>query len=615
MKRVKNIYKLTSLAALMFATGCNDEYEMLNSVSDTAWYNSEASQDISNRYQLTTGEYISFVDASQGVVYREWKIDTNQATFLSDSFDPDEDAELQLDPSKGEISSNAVEAIYFGEAGPSTVTLTGRFNEWVGSHDNTGNESTYIDGYWEIVTEYAINVFSALEPAFRLYTLSENGDIKQDFTLLAGETLSTNEIFNVETGDLIYFEDLTTEKGFPTDYDGFNSYYTYSRAWSVEGSKQESSTEEKPSFSFSSDGTYSNFKLTTTRSIPSNSVTKTIPVTIKVSPADPVIKSAYISSSANNIITLATNTELSDVINSGFTVKITNNEGVELQDADGVDYTITSVALDQDNTMNINITLSNYLYEGDIVTVSYDATQTGIYPNTDYTQSEFESVTDMVVSNTISEQFTSSLLKVEESTDTSFANASTASLWWTGATSYFERALNPYRKSLYMDYTDYDDDYVVMFNTTDAGIAEGQTTEVSVVTEAVALADLTVPAGSYIFSYNIYLESDSDIGDVATYNTYLLQTKNSVNTSYSKVPSASDANAGVEFPSGENRNKWVTQQFEVTYTSTVTSMQFKWMFAAVGTSTSGYVNKSLPAGIKVYFDDVKLTPIRPTSDN
>lgn len=616
MKAVKYIYKLSSFFALLLAVGCSDEFELLNSVSDTAWYNSEAAADASNRYQMSVGEYISFMDASQGVVSREWKIDTATAVFLADSFDPNDDADSQVDPSKGDTSSNAVEAVYFTAAGPSNVTLTGKFNEWVGSHDNSGNESTYTDGYWEIVTEYTINVFSALQPAFRLYTLDENGDVDQDFTLLAGETQSPNKIFYVETGDMIYFEDLTTEVGFPEDYDGYNDYYEYSRAWTVTGSKQASSTEETPSFSFSSAGSYSGFKLATTRSIPSNTVSKTIPVTIKVVEVDPTIKSVYTSSTANNVLVVATNTELEDAISSGFSIIVTDAEGNAVTGSDGEEYSITSAEVDGDNTMNINLTLSDYLYEGDIITLSYDSTEKGIYPNTDYTDLEFGSVTNVSVTNTISEQFTSSVLKIEESTDTSFATASTASLWWTGATSYFERALNPYEKSTYItDYVDYDDDYVVMFTTTDAGIPTGQTTEVSVVTEAAALADLTVPAGTYIFSYNIYLGSDSDIGDVADYSTYLLQTKNSVNTSYAKVPSASDANASVAFPSGDNRNKWVTEQFEVTYTTFVTSMQFKWLFVAVETSTTTYANKTLPAGIKVYFDDVKLTPTRPTSDN
>ncbi|MFR9592368.1 MAG: hypothetical protein SNG27_08235 [Rikenellaceae bacterium] len=616
MKAVKNIYKLSSLCALMFATGCSDEYEQLNLVSDTAWYNSEAASDVSNRYQMSVGEYISFMDASQGLVSREWKINSETAVFLADSFDPSDDAEPQVDPSKGDTSSNAVEAVYFTAAGPSYVTLTGKFNEWVGSHDNTGNEATFVDGYWEIVTEYQVNVFSPLEPAFRLYTLDDNGDVDQDFTLLAGETQSPNKIFYIETGDIVYCEDLTTEVGFPEDYDGYNSYYEYSRAWTVTGSKQGSSTEANPSFSFSSAGTYSGFKLATTRSIPSNTVSKTIPVTIKVSEVAPAIKSAYTSPVANNIVVLATNSELSDVLSSGFSISVADAEGNTATCSDGSDYSITSVAVDADNSMNINVTLSDYLYEGDIITISYDATTSSIYPNSEYTDLDFGSVTDKSVTNTISEQFTSALLKVEESTDTSFANASTASLWWTGATSYFERALNPYLKSLYMDYVDYEDDYVVMFNTTESGIPTGQTTEVSVVTEAVALADLVIPAGNYIFSYNIYFESDKDMLDHGVdYNSYILQTKNSVATSYSKVPSASDANAGVEFPTGDDRNKWVTQQLDVTYSTSVTSVQLKWLFVAIDSSTTTYANKSLPAGIKIYIDDVKLTPVRPTSDN
>ncbi|MFR9495986.1 MAG: SwmB domain-containing protein [Rikenellaceae bacterium] len=560
MKYNKYITKLSLLAfAATLTIGCESEYVPVDTVSDTAWYNSEGNESISDRYLLKEGEYISFISASQGVVWREWTVDDN-CEFLSDSFDCNEDVASQVDPSKGTTSSNAVESVYFGNAGYATVTLTEAFEEQVVTHDGSDIVSTLNDeGLWVITKQYVVSVFGTIQPAFRVTA----GD--QVLEVAAGESIGAEDtwaVFEVETGEDILFEDLTYEVGYTS--------LQPSRTWSVPASTEVSATSSSAYFSFISanDEGYSGFSITSSRTSPSSSVSKDIPLRVVVVPAPLKITKSEANvddSGMHNTITLTTNSLLASTTDLGFTVSITTVEGVEVE---GVE--VTGVEIDSTNT-KLTLTLNEKIFPGETVTLSYDPEIGGV---TTVDDALLEAQDNLEITNNIFSILDSTIYGLEEST---LAFSNTESQWYATTTSVITREVDP---------AGAEGNYVGKLS-----LSSDQSAQYSLIRKLTATPLQYVSGGDYILRHKIYVES----GNIPSTATYYIDYKHNNEWFVDYTEHTYPTTTG----------QWIEQEFSLTcedmYT---TSVQLRIVFPTTTT---------LPAGTVIYFDDFQLIPVRPSS--
>jgi len=77
---------------ILFVSGCEDEYVAPFEPVDVSWYTSEAP---TNDYVIAQGDFISFIDVSQGTLSHEWILSdgVGQARFITgDVYGMDEDS-------------------------------------------------------------------------------------------------------------------------------------------------------------------------------------------------------------------------------------------------------------------------------------------------------------------------------------------------------------------------------------------------------------------------------------------------------------------------------------------------------------------------------------------
>lgn len=553
---------ITKLSLLAFATilmiGCVREYVPIDTVSDTAWYNSEGNESLSDRYLLLEGEYISFISASQSVVWREWSVDDN-CELLCDDFDCNGDVASQVDPSKGTTSSNAVESVYFGNAGYATVTLTEAFNEEVVTHDGSDIVSSLNDdGLWEITKEYNVSVFGTLQPAFRVTAGDQVLEVK------AGDAIGSEDtwaVFEVETGEDILFEDLTYEVGYTS--------LQPSRTWSVPNSTEVSATSSSAYFSFISanDEGYSGFSITSSRTSPSSSVSKDIPLRVIVVPAPLKITKSEANvddSGMHNTITLTTNSLLASTTDLGFSASITTVEGKEVS---GVE--VTGVAIDATST-KLTLTLNEKIFPNEKVTISYDPEIGGVITVDD---APLEAQDNVEVTNNIFSVLDSTIYGLEEST---LAFSNTESQWYATTTSVITRELDP---------AGVEGNYVGKLS-----LSSDQSAQYSLIRKLVATPLQYVSGGEYILRHKIYVESGSIPSDATYYIDY--KYNNTWFTDYTEH----------SYPT--TTGQWIEQEYSLTCEDMYsTSVQIRIVFPTTTT---------LPAGTVIYFDDFQLIPVRPS---
>ena len=290
---MKNIVKNRAwLLLLSLVVGCEKDYVATDLTSDAAWFTSETNAH-PEAYRMNIGDVVSFMDASQGCKSHTWSIEDG-AKFMVDNFDiKADDYVSQIDPSKGSVSTNAVESVIFQKAGMTKVTLCNTFYEWVTAHDDNPVEAVLGDNEWVLTKEFDVDVYEDLKPAFKVYVGGE-----EKLTITADESvdindMSTWQVLELGLGEDITFEDLTGRN------DQGEIVTTGCRPagakWDVPKSAQTSITRNydisdgsiaestEVSFSFNSmkpegGGEYfGNFSLTSQRSVPAQNSRKLIP--------------------------------------------------------------------------------------------------------------------------------------------------------------------------------------------------------------------------------------------------------------------------------------------------------------------------------------------------
>lgn len=210
---MKKIFKYM-LMLLPLLGGCESNDPSVD-ISDVAWVTSGWKMADDWVYEIDEGDYLYFMNASQGLVSNAWEI-SSDCYFFVDDFDEDVDLDSQIDESKGLVSNNIVETVYFPTGGTHYVKLISTFNEWVTSHDDSPTEAVYDEasGLWVYEHTFSVIVKEALSMGYQVINLGSNGTYdKSDeviFERVAGKGNTSEEEITISDGDWLRFINTST---------------------------------------------------------------------------------------------------------------------------------------------------------------------------------------------------------------------------------------------------------------------------------------------------------------------------------------------------------------------------------------------------------------------
>ncbi|MCS2308830.1 hypothetical protein NXX42_23310 [Bacteroides thetaiotaomicron] len=366
LKSIYTKFLFSCIATAMLFAGCDDDYEPLDTVCDLAWYNSETISQGNSEYVMNVDTFISFIDASQGYKSHKWVIEEG-SHFMVDDFDYKKyPISSQIDPNKGLVSENAVESVFFGKPGKTTVILIDTFDEWATSHETKPTQTVFEDGQWVLRKVFTVNVYAKPRPAFTVK--------KSEGTVLLNikpDDVVSNDKSTWMTVDLEAGESLTFVNNTPTgEYETVEGI-----TWNIGGSVQKSSTANEATFTFNvpAEEAYSEHSLTARRvGKPVINVKKMIPLKVNV-----VASSKPFGVNTGNVFTKTSNVIYLQAKNGAygsFSNKSLENFIIKVTDASGevIDVKITKLEQVEDNQSVLALTLSEDVFYGDKIKLYYD---------------------------------------------------------------------------------------------------------------------------------------------------------------------------------------------------------------------------------------------------
>ncbi|KXX69220.1 hypothetical protein AVL50_20195 [Flammeovirga sp. SJP92] len=209
-------------------SSCQKEDEIADDqkVRAISWAISEEHKDT---LEISIDDYISFMDASQGVLFHEWTIGEESNYLTGDFSKNEEDFTPFIDTSKGLKSEDATVHVYFPTAGVHKVRLYNTYDRKV-THNGAerqleAQEKADQPGIWVIDTTFNVEVYAHVQPSF--YVLKNHTDTV--LFVSAEQEVDGADDSEWPTIDLIASEDVltfvdTTTVGKPTDTEWTLSY-------------------------------------------------------------------------------------------------------------------------------------------------------------------------------------------------------------------------------------------------------------------------------------------------------------------------------------------------------------------------------------------------------
>ncbi|OHX63953.1 hypothetical protein NH26_20295 [Flammeovirga pacifica] len=187
--------------------GCKEEELKLkaNEFSDVTWYTTIAP---GKPYAVSIGEYISFMDASQGVLTHHWEIDSGNY-YLSPDFNSRDTLEKYIMEGVGTVNENVTANVLFKESGIQRVRLYNTFSEQVTYKGyDTLSAVQREDGIWVIDTAFQVDVYADINP--HLYILNNDEVIAElpEGTVIDDDK-SLWDTLEINAGDKITYVDST----------------------------------------------------------------------------------------------------------------------------------------------------------------------------------------------------------------------------------------------------------------------------------------------------------------------------------------------------------------------------------------------------------------------
>lgn len=475
---MKNRGILLALFALTFILGCaEEEYVAPTNVVDVSWYTSIHP---GTPYNIDVDTYVAFMDLSQNELSHKWVIEEGNY-FLENGFTNTDTLAHFIDETAGLETEEKTINVLFAKTGLNTVRLYNTFSEPVTYPGTVPFEAYEETGVWVIDTTMVVDVYGDLEPAFKVF---QDGT---EILNIPGDSVTTTDnmadwpVIDVQVNTTLTLVDMTTQ-------DRPNG-----RSWEIAGTPS-TANDSVAVISFLQYGTTSNLgRFTTTRGgdRPTKSRSKVIPLKVKVvSSAEPFELVGDASELEDEVITFQVAGVIDDNTLAGeaakFTVHVTNADA-----AFDADIPVQSLAVNDTDGSRLELTLSQPIYNSDVITVSYAG---GAIKSTDArTLQSFAStaVETYKAANLLTD---SDRYGFEIYKDT----PGNAKGWWSQQPQW-ERSGDQAASGDYsMSWST--DDYAAVPNTT---TSHGD-------------ADMTLPADIYTMSIKVWIDPASDIGGVRT---------------------------------------------------------------------------------------------------
>ncbi|UXX81099.1 SwmB domain-containing protein [Reichenbachiella carrageenanivorans] len=355
---MKNRGIILALFALTFILGCaEDEYVAPTKVVDVSWYTSIHP---GTPYSIDVDTYIAFMDLSQNELSHKWVIEEGNH-FLKNGFSNNDTLAHFIDETAGLETDEKTINVLFAKTGLNTVRLYNTFSEPVTYPGTVPLEAYQETDVWVIDTTMVVDVYGDLEPAFKVF---QNGteilNIPSD-SITSTENIADWPVIDVEVNTTLTFVDMTTQ-------DRPNG-----RSWEIAGTPA-TSGDSVAVISFLQYGTTANLgRFTSTRGgdRPTKSRSKIIPLKVRVvSSAAPFELIGEASELEDEVITFQVAGVIDDNTLAGqtanFTVHVTNADA-----AFDADIPVQSLAVNSEDGSMLELTLSQPIYNSDVITVSY----------------------------------------------------------------------------------------------------------------------------------------------------------------------------------------------------------------------------------------------------
>ncbi len=558
--KYRNIFRSMIALTAVVVISCQKEYVPLDTVDDVSWYTSETIKQADGEYKVNADSLISFMDLSQGVLTHQWIIEEG-SNFMIDDFDYYSHPYIdQIDPSKGKISTDAVVNVCFSAIGETKVTLLNTFASCVSSNTETPVVAVQDGDEWLLTKEFIVTVYDVLIPSFEVYHINADGEevlirtFEENYQI--DEDKDNWDSVEITSGESIRFVDLLGGDS----PDG--------RVWSVGESTY---SDEISDVTFSTPGTYSDFSIKSTRSVPSASVSRIIPLSVVVNQStEPFyVNEAKFEVDVNNPNTIFIPAKNGAFLSAAgvvddFSVSVTTGEGIEVPD-----ISIASVGVSTSDSAILEVVLSSPIYPLEVITLSYAAGENTILASDGIR--DLQDFSDVTVTNAYA-----GVSVMSDSARSLYGFEEADGAYWTAdsMTQYLSLDTETYysgAQSLKVDATNgLSSNIYYMPN-------ESYNFEVS--------------KGTYLLKLRIYVESAGD-GLSETYYAFIN------NKTFSWLQNSAGDYVPFWYPA--TTGEWVEQTLIIAYADDPTSVGYRLDFFS-----------GLPAGTVLYVDDIDLIQLRP----
>lgn len=325
---------------------------------------------------LNKGDFMAFRDLSQGALSHKWIIEEGDH-FLKNGFAKGDSLDLFIDETKGYETTDATISVLFNKAGLRKVRLLNTFKDSVSFNGTTPIPSVKVGDVWVMDYTFLVDVYAPNEPAFKVFQLVEddNGNVIEEREILniteadmpSEEESDTWDEVEVEVGGRLKFVDMTTIDR-PSG-----------RTWTIMNNTNATKSADsaaviyfnKLGFETDALGTFTSIRSTAEGKIPGSTVSKLIPLKVKVIPSTkPFYFAGNLKESADEVISFNVSGEAAAFTGQegAFTVHVTNENGFNQN------ISVASVSTKTGDATTIQLVLSAPIYGSDEVTVSYNAT-------------------------------------------------------------------------------------------------------------------------------------------------------------------------------------------------------------------------------------------------
>ncbi|WP_405293652.1 hypothetical protein [Algibacter sp. Ld11] len=350
---MKKILILTGILLTSLFSCNQDDYEApYGDYSSFNWLTTENSEETD--YVISINDFIGFYNLSNNPLTSSWNIPEG-TSFLNNEFTDGNDEYSEFVTANGPTNSNQSQAnILFTTPGIKEISLNSTFKDSV-------TDGVFLDDVWKVEKKFTVDVFADINPVFKvlkgdveIISITEN-DMPLDANSASWTTIS------IEAGEELTFVDLTTI-GRPDN-----------RTWTFNGGNIESTNSETAVVSYFALGTFKAGSITAKRNNsetqPAGETIKLIPLNIQVVPSSqPFVQVGKINEDVSEVISFKVSGQIETLTGEegNFVVHVTNT-------ASGFDKNIdvNSATINSSDLTQIDLTLSEPIFNSDIVTVEY----------------------------------------------------------------------------------------------------------------------------------------------------------------------------------------------------------------------------------------------------